>query len=159
MEDLCMTSKSLSIVLWPVESCQRNYPKVIFFFFFQISIQGQVMDFHPFYKCCLVSQNILAKEKMLNLSFIKLSTTCSHVNVLMETTHLFLERSVTKKMSWYIGAMVLQGLFIFWPKLILPGKMINTCRPWGGVLILPGRRDCYAKGQGYVMVWQVMHHC
>ena len=33
MEDLCMTSKSLSIVLWPVESCQRNYPNVIFFFF------------------------------------------------------------------------------------------------------------------------------
>lgn len=32
MEDLCMTSKSLSIVSWPVESCQRNYPKVIFFF-------------------------------------------------------------------------------------------------------------------------------
>ena len=32
MEDLCMTSKSLNIVSWPVESCQRNYPKVIFFF-------------------------------------------------------------------------------------------------------------------------------
>ena len=87
------------------------------------------MDFHPFYKCCLVSQNILAKEKMLNLSFIKLLTTCSDVNVVMDNTHLFLERSVTKKISCYIGAMVLQGLFIFWPKLILPGKMRNTCRP------------------------------
>ena len=117
------------------------------------------MASHPFFRRCSIFQSILKIGKKLKISFGKLQTLCCPVSFRMETIHLSPGRPVTRKMSQCTGVMVRLGLFTFQPRLILPGKMANTCKLQRGVLNSHGRKDCCAKGLAYVMVWQVRIQC